>query len=501
MKQYLLVKSNVTDYIYDIHALVGAFYPGYLVKVITPETRVTDREVQQEIRERGFRLELEISDDAMCLQCREADRPARQYRVQIPSEATGAKYLIKNELKKFLYLSLSEECGKKLPWGNLTGIRPTKIALSMLEEGKQEDEIRKFLMQEHFVSDQKAQLSIEIAEREQKLIHTLSDKNGYSVYIGIAFCPTTCLYCSFPSNPVFGWKERTDAYVECLEKEIDYVAEQFRGQVLDTVYIGGGTPTTLTAEQLDRLITKIRTTLDMSQVKEFTVEAGRADSITEEKLRVLYEAGVSRISINPQTMNDKTLQIIGRRHTVQQVIDAFRLARRIGFTNINMDIILGLPGETEAEVETTIREIEKLGPDSLTVHSLAIKKASKLQKWIEENGIRTLQNTDGCMAIAAAGAERMGLKPYYLYRQKHMSGNFENTGYAREGCFGLYNILIMEEIQSIVALGAGSISKIVYPDGRIERCENAKDVDRYMSAIDEMIERKKKLYADIIDLH
>lgn len=496
MKQYLPVKSNVTEYIYDIHALFGAFYPGYLIKVITPETKVTDREVQAVIAQEGYAFTLEILQNEIILTA-----GAQSYRCAIAPEHQGTSYLIKQEVKKFLYQSLSKHCDLQLPWGNLTGIRPTKIALTMLEEGRDDAQIKDFLQSEHFVSDAKAQLSIDIAKREQGLIRTLSGTRGYSIYIGIAFCPTTCLYCSFPSNPVFGFRERMDAYVAAIEKEIDYVAAQFAGRVLDTVYIGGGTPTTLSAQQLQRLIDKLYATLDMSTVKEFTVEAGRADSITEDKLRVLHEAKVTRISINPQTMNDRTLQLIGRRHSVQQVIDAFHQAREIGFTNINMDIILGLPGESEREVETTIREIEKLSPDSLTVHSLAIKKASKMQKWIEENGITTLQNTDGCMAIAAEGAARMGLLPYYLYRQKHMSGNFENTGYAKEGCFGLYNILIMEEVQSIVALGAGSISKHVYPDGRIERCENAKDVDRYLSGIDEMIERKKNLYADIIDLH
>ncbi len=240
----------------------------------------------------------------------------------------------------------------------------------------------------------------------------------------------------------------------------------------------------------------VRDRLDFQHVTEFTVEAGRADSITREKLDVLKKHGVTRISVNPQTMKDETLRYIGRQHTVAQVKDAFWLAREAGFDNINMDIILGLPGELEADVQHTIDEIVKLNPDSLTVHSLAVKRASKLSQWIEEHGIAMLRNTDSTMKIAQNGADALNMKPYYLYRQKNMSGNFENVGYAREGKYGIYNILIMEEKQTIVACGAGSISKRVYPDGRIERCENVKDVASFIERIDEMIERKRKLLED-----
>ena len=223
------------------------------------------------------------------------------------------------------------------------------------------------------------------------------------------------------------------------------------------------------------------------------MEAGRADSITVEKLRVLKKHGITRISINPQTMREETLRIIGRKHSPEQVKEAFALAREEGFDNINMDIILGLPGETQEDVRYTAAEIKKLSPDSLTVHSLAIKRASGLNQWIEKNGMAALKNTDATMGIAAEAAKNMGMEPYYLYRQKNMSGNFENVGYALPGKYGIYNILIMEEMQTIVALGAGSITKRVYGDGRIERCDNVKDVALYIEKIDEMIERKKRL--------
>ena len=321
-------------------------------------------------------------------------------------------------------------------------------------------------------------------------------EGGYSLYIGIPFCPTTCLYCSFTSYPIAGYRKVVEDYIDCVIKEMEYVSEKYKHKILDSVYIGGGTPTTLEAGQLDRMISRLKELFDFSTVKEFTVEAGRADSITREKLKVLKKHGVSRISINPQTMKQETLQIIGRRHTVEQVIEAYKMAREIGFDNINMDLILGLPDEMEEDVANTIEKVVELAPDSLTVHSLAIKRASKLNQWITEHGVKTLRNTDKTMEIAAEGAKRLNMQPYYLYRQKNMSGNFENVGYAREGKYGLYNILIMEEKQTIVALGAGSITKVVYPDERIERCDNVKDVTLYIEKIDEMIERKKNLLGE-----
>lgn len=487
----LVVELNRESLEYDVHAIVQAFYPEEQVKVLIPETGEEKRALLQEkIR---FRI-LEQGDRVLCI------LDGREYCW----DAQGDK----NGFKRFLYQTLSEMTGRTLPWGDLTGIRPTKIAYGMLEQGKSDREILDFYRQNYYVSEEKARLSVEIARRERALLEGISHEaqnaadgyrgeergdRGYSLYIGIPFCPTTCLYCSFTSFPVSGYRKLVDAYIECLIREMEYVAEVYGDKILDCVYIGGGTPTTLEAEQLDRLLTALKRLFDFSTVKEFTVEAGRADSITEEKLRVLYGHGVDRISVNPQTMKQETLDIIGRKASVQQVEEAYALARRIGFDNINMDLILGLPGESAEDVRHTVDRIVELAPDSLTVHFLAVKRASRLSQWIQENGVSMLRNTDETMKIAAQGAEKLGLVPYYLYRQKNMSGNFENVGYAREGKLGLYNILIMEEVQTIVALGAGSISKRVYPDGRIERSENVKDVALYIEKIDEMIERKRKL--------
>ncbi|MBR3806842.1 MAG: coproporphyrinogen dehydrogenase HemZ [Lachnospiraceae bacterium] len=477
----LVVKLNKTQFEYDIHSIVKAFYPEKDVKVLTPDSVYKDKE--------WFHREPDMYIDFSDENVRVRAEGLHYQELDVLSEN------YKDEFKKFLYRCLCKETGKTLPWGNLTGIRPTKIAMGMLENGQSDEEILSYMAGEHYVSKEKANLSLDIAKLEKKLLDMLHYENGYSLYIGIPFCPTTCLYCSFTSYPICSWKNKMEQYLEAVFKEIDYVAEAYKDKILDTVYIGGGTPTTLEADELDRLIGKVKSTFNFENVKEFTVEAGRADSITYEKLMVLKKHNVSRISINPQTMKDETLKVIGRRHTVEQVIEAYHMAREIGFDNINMDIILGLPGELEEDVRYTVDEIKKLKPDSLTVHSLAIKRASRLHSWITENGIATLNNTDKTMEIAAKAAEDMDLKPYYLYRQKNMSGNFENVGYAKEGKEGIYNILIMEEKQTIVALGAGSITKVVLPDGRIERCDNVKDVGLYIEKIDEMIERKKSLFA------
>ncbi len=487
----LAAKIDTTRLDYDIHSLIKAFYPEETVKVVSPDT---DPEKAASLEEEVV-FDIILQGDKPMLTIRDAGKGMKHefYPTdkQMVMKADGS--LDKNNIKAFIYQSLEAYTQKSLPWGNLTGIRPTKIAMGMLEQGKTDTDIEAFMKDTHFVSDEKVKLSIDIAHREKDLLSPLHIEDGYSLYIGIPFCPTTCLYCSFTSYPICAYEKMVEDYIDCVCKEMDFVAHTYKDKHLDTVYIGGGTPTTLTAGQLDRLITYLEKTFDLSGVLEFTVEAGRADSITREKLEVLKKHKVTRISVNPQTMKDETLRLIGRRHTVEQVKEAYRMAREVGFDNINMDIILGLPGETEADVQNTVKEITALAPDSLTVHSLAIKRASKLRNWIEENGIECLNNTDATMAIAAAGAKDMGMEPYYLYRQKNMSGNFENVGYAEPGKYGIYNILIMEELQTIVALGAGSITKRVFPDGRIERCDNVKDVALYIEKIDEMIERKRTL--------
>ncbi len=489
--RFISVTVNEGGFEYDIHSLVKAFYPECEVKVTIGE------EAAESSGEGLPDLHIQFEDQAVLLSLLGGEGNTASFGAKkIGISPDMPRPEVKNRLKQLIYTALSEYTGKKLPWGTLTGIRPTKIPMTLLEQGTSKDEILHYMQEHYFVSTEKGELAIEIADREKKLLDTLHYENGYSLYIGIPFCPTTCLYCSFTSYPIFSWKKRMGEYLDALEKEIDFVAERYKDRVLDTIYIGGGTPTTLEAEELTRILNKLGKSFDLSHLKELTVESGRADSITYEKLLAMKEGGVTRISVNPQTMKQETLDLIGRQHTVEQVKEAFALAREAGFSNINMDLILGLPGETAEDVRNTMAEIKKLAPDSLTVHSLAIKRASRLNRWIEENGISLLNNTEETMGITMEGAREMGLLPYYLYRQKNMSGNFENVGYAKESKFGIYNILIMEEKQTIAALGAGSISKRVYADGRIERCDNVKDVGLYIEKIDEMIERKRRLFAE-----
>jgi oxygen-independent coproporphyrinogen-3 oxidase len=481
----ITVRLNKPEFEYDIHSLVKAFYPA-------EEVHVSVEEVRQEDEASEMRLDVRYGIDDIAFAFRES---GKEIRSGVSVDFADRKET-KNHLKRALYRLLSEYTGQELPWGNLTGIRPTKIPMNLLEEGKSDEEIARYMKDTYYASDEKIDLSIRIAKRELELLHKLDYENGYSLYIGIPFCPSTCLYCSFTSYPLGVWKERMDDYLTALEKEIDFTAVKFAHKKLNTIYIGGGTPTTLTAGQLDRLIRKIKCSFDLSELVEFTVEAGRPDSITRDKLQVLRNHDVSRISINPQTMKQETLDLIGRHHTVEQTVESFYLARELGFDNINMDLIVGLPDEGIDDVENTMERLRELDPDSITVHSLAIKRAARLRMFKEDYQNYKIVNTKEHIDLTAKAAGEMGLSPYYLYRQKNMAGNFENVGYARPGKAGVYNVLIMEEKQTIVACGAGSISKRVYPDGRIERCENVKDVASFIERIDEMIERKRKLLED-----
>ncbi len=414
----------------------------------------------------------------------------------------------KNEKKKQvtqrIYDCLSSYTGKKLAWGTLTGVRPVKLAMGRLEAGDEENEITAWLQRIYKVSAEKARLAVQIARREKELLSPLDYQNGFSLYIGIPFCPSICTYCSFSSSPIGLWKDRTEAYLDALFRELKAIGEMTAGKKLDTVYIGGGTPVTLEAEQLERLLSFVGETfpdVKHNTLEEYTVEAGRPDSITEEKLAILRRHRISRISVNPQTMQQRTLDLIGRRHTVGDVKRSFSLARKLGFDNINMDLIAGLPGENASDMQDTLRQIEALQPDSMTVHALAIKRAAQMgQEKREETG--GLQHAEISQMIqdSAEAAGRMGLVPYYLYRQKNIAGNFENVGYAKVDKAGIYNILIMEEKQTILAAGAGTTTKIVLPEKiRLEngketnllRMENVKDITAYISRIEEMIERKK----------
>ena len=480
----ILAKLNKPEFEYDIHSLIKAFFPEENVSA-TAEEKKYDEEITRMFQICYGEKEISIAWDGMT--------SGKKGEVSFEVDFSD-RQATKNQLKQKLYQVLSDITGEKLPWGTLTGIRPTKIPMKLLEEGKSKAEIRSYMKDTYFASDEKIELSIDIAERELEILKKIDYENGYSLYIGIPFCPTTCLYCSFTSFPLVSWRTKVDSYLDALEHELDYVAVKFGKKHLNSIYIGGGTPTTLEPYQLDRLIRKIRCSFDLSDCLEFTVEAGRPDSITREKLETLKKWGITRISINPQTMKDETLKIIGRRHTVAQTVESFQMARELGFDDINMDLIMGLPEESLEDVKNTLDQVKALKPDNLTVHSLALKRAARLNMFKEDYKDYKMVNTTEHMDLTAEYAKEMGLEPYYLYRQKSMAGNLENVGYASQGKAGIYNILIMEEKQTIVACGAGTVTKRVYGDGRIDRCDNVKDVKLYMEKIDEMIRRKQKLF-------
>ena len=481
---------NRPSFEYDIHSLVKSFFPREDVQIHVQDTFTEDT---------ALRISVEFTDEIVSI-CLMEQGEEKESGASVINYAERKE--TKNRLKRQLYQLLCAYTGQTLPWGTLTGIRPAKIAMGLIEQGMSNVETAEYMRNTYLASKEKVALSVMIANRERYVLRNIDYKDGYSLYVGIPFCPSICLYCSFSSYPLERWRKQVDQYLDALCKELDYVADRFRDKKLNTVYIGGGTPTTLEPYQLDRLLTRIQSKFDTEHLQEFTVEAGRPDSITREKLQVLLDHGIDRISINPQTMNQKTLEIIGRRHTVDQVKEAFTLARSMGFAHINMDLIVGLPGESYDDVEHTMKELEAMAPDSVTVHSLAIKRAARLSLFKDKYEEMGLENNMQIMDMTARYCAEMGLSPYYLYRQKNMAGNFENVGYAQPEKAGIYNILIMEEKQTIVACGAGASTKRVWneqnPDGsyRIERCENIKDVALYIEKIDEMIQRKEELFAE-----
>ena len=476
---------NRKDFEYDVYSLIKAFYPGCEITSWYEEDGAPDGEF-------AYYDTITYEADQICFSI--ADEKHETLASQCEAvEYEKDRHETKNVLKRMVYRTLSEVSGKELPWGDLTGIRPTKIPMKMLEEGKKNVEIAKYMRETYYTSPEKTALAITIANREKDILKTIDYEHGYSLYIGIPFCPSICLYCSFSSYPYKQWEKRAGEYVQALKREIWAVAGMMKNRKLDTVYIGGGTPTTLEPDQLRRLLGAITEYFPCEELEEFTVEAGRPDSITLEKLQAIREFPVTRISVNPQTMNQETLDIIGRRHTVEQTKNAFHLARKAGFDNINMDLIVGLPGEDITKVQHTLDEVKALGPDSLTVHSLAVKRAARLNIFRAKYQEMTFENNQEIMDLTMKTAYEMGMGPYYLYRQKNMKGNFENVGYSEVDKAGIYNILIMEEKQPIIALGAGGSSKLVFDHGqRIERVENVKDVVNYITRIDEMIERKRE---------
>lgn len=397
----------------------------------------------------------------------------------------------KHQINRQIYDKLSALTGHKPEWGTLTGVRPVKLCGEIYERLQNRDSVLKELREVYYLSQEKAELILDMYLHQQEFCGRAAEKTA-CVYIGIPFCPTRCVYCSFASNQVPDVE--IEKYLVALHKEIEHVGKRMQETniIPETIYIGGGTPTTLNAEQMDSLIAKIKSSFDMKAVREFTIEAGRPDTITEDKLRVIRNQGITRISINPQSMKAKTLELIGRSHEPADIERAFAMAKAQGFDNINADIIAGLPEESVEDFVNTLNKVIALDPESITVHCLAVKRASKLNEQDPDFHYKQAERVADMLAHSRKILEEAGHEPYYLYRQKHMAGAFENVGYCKPMKDCIYNVRIMDEHQINIALGAGGISKMYYPEeNRLERVPNVTNYQEYIKRIDEMLERKE----------
>ena len=410
--------------------------------------------------------------------------------IDLKSALTGES---KDAIKREIFHKLSTSTGLRPEWGILTGIRPVKLCGELIDAHGL-DEARRVLKNEYLIDDNKIDVIVKMYGY-QIASFGKAKENSVGMYIGIPFCPTRCLYCSFISSQAEN--EKLEAYVDTLIEEIKAIGLRLDNSEfhIESLYIGGGTPTTLNENQLNRLLDAINKYLDIHSIKEYTIEAGRPDTINLEKLKIIKAHGCERISINPQSMKPETLVTIGRSHTPLEIEKAFELAHSLDFNSINADLIAGLPGEELSDFDASLEKIIGLGADNITIHSLAVKRASRLK---DEDPVFHYKQSNITNSMTAKGFETLcnrGFEPYYLYRQKHRAGAGENIGYCKPEKAGLYNIRIMDEHQSILALGAGAISKRFYPEeNRLERIPNVSNVGHYINRLDEMIERKDKMF-------
>lgn len=471
---------------YEMENLCRVFFPEQKIRVVTelPEKNGEDDLVVTEEKENGEKIVISVRLH------REGRQSAKEDSLPL-SEKDGREP--ERVMGVLLYELLSEDFQYRPKWGILTGVRPVKLFGRLVSE-QGEEQARRHFTEKLLVSPEKTELSRIVAEQEKKIL-ALSKPESCSLYVSIPFCPTRCSYCSFVSSSVEKAFRLIPRYVELLREEIRRTGEIAAelGLRIETVYFGGGTPTAISADQLGELLDTVRQSCDLSHCREFTVEAGRPDTVTIEKLAVLKTRGVTRISINPQTLSDEVLCAIGRKHTTAQTLAAFDLARRHGFDNINMDLIAGLPADTEEGFGSTIDGVLALSPESVTVHSLALKRAANI---FQTSGRQPCspQTAGAMLDYADSALLKNGYVPYYLYRQSRMAGNLENTGWAKPGYENCYNVFIMEECQSILACGAGAVTKLRAPHSdRLERIFNFKYPYEYVNRFSEMMERKERV--------
>ena len=396
-------------------------------------------------------------------------------------------------LQQSYYLAAVQLLDRKPAWGALAGVRPTKITTKHLLEGGTPASAERLMRDVYYVTPERRQLAVDCSESTVKAV-SLMDKDDLSVYVGIPFCPTRCSYCSFVSRTVGKKTELLDKYLAALEREIQVTARLMKesGKHLLTLYIGGGTPSILSTPQMIHLLDTLRESFDFSRCIEFTVEGGRPDTLDLEKLRAIREHGADRMSINPQTMEDSVLRACGRPHTGADVIRAYRQAEEAGFTAINMDLIAGLPTDNFDGFRRSLDAVAALNPANITVHTLALKKGADLFE--KREGLSTAEEVSRMVDYSNAALRSLSYKPYYLYRQKYMSGSFENVGWSREGLDCLYNIYMMEELHTIVSLGGGGMNKVNLPDGTLQRFHNPKFPEQYIEMIDSVCRQKEELF-------
>lgn len=477
------------DYGYELAGVAMLFFRGEKVIPAKEGEEPLDNFILAETSLRPGRASLSVT----------VEREERTWEASeiVPVSEENPDHDCELHLARMLYQILSEITGITPKWGVLTGIRPVKLVQRRLDQGFSREEVARELREDYLVSQEKLDLAFATQQKEHAIL-SRNTPDSFSLYISIPFCPSRCLYCSFVSHSIEKTYKLMDQYIDCLCQEIAHTAEVARqaGLRLRTVYFGGGTPTSITAEQLKKLTDCVAEHFDLSEVWEYTIEAGRPDTITREKLQVIRDAGVTRISINPQTFNDDVLRFVGRKHPAQAVVDCYEMARELGFDNINMDIIAGLPTDTLDSFRHTVERLLELGPENITVHTLSVKRSADLSG---EKAVDLSSLTGDVTEMVDYAQRRLmenGYEPYYLYRQRNILDNLENTGYCKPGKEGLYNVYIMDETHTILACGAGGVSKLRDPHGDdIKRLFNFKYPYEYISRFEEILQRKDETLA------
>ncbi len=470
---------------YEMEKLIRLFMPNEKIEVF----HTLESDIKYAVCETYAQGKDIIARAKLVLENNEA-----QFEAVVDKKITDTLKETQHELARQLFFCFAELTTYRPDWGILTGVRPAKLFLRYCKEYGL-DYAEYFFKNKFLVNDKKLELCKAAVMGEEKIIN-LSRDNSFSLYLSVPFCPSRCSYCSFVSHSVEKAIDIIPQYVDLLCEELKITAKiaKQNNLKLETVYMGGGTPTTLTAEQLDKVLATVNENFDVSGVREFTVEAGRPDTIDAEKLTVIKQNGVTRISINPQSMNDDVLECIGRRHTSDDTVKAFNLARKLGFDNINMDLIAGLPSDTFESFKSTIDKILKLDPESITIHSLSMKRASTLTANGEYEHIKAGAEASKMVNYARDILTDKKILPYYMYRQSKTVGNLENVGYAKTGYEGLYNVYIMDETHTILACGASAVTKLKDKTQKnIKRIFNFKYPYEYISGFDELISRKKEI--------